>query len=420
RTGMETGIDLLWEAGKQIVYRLIGHRVFKRREFDPQSVQEISTHLLHLGYIYEFECEKWLALCNTLKAINLVEIDRMPTLEAVTYYFAAILTQAKPLSYLGLAQRYIERGEVALAATGQNDLSYGHGLIVKAACASINGDWESAVHTVNRARTFFSEHGAVRDVDNALGLQVHCEFLMGEWDLCYESAAFVYQSARQRRDLQATLGAFMWMLSQWVRRGEWEQVRAMLDDASEHLAYPHSRSMIIWSGSVMGLAYCYLGEPELALKTAEPALKIVKMKAPISNWLHEPLSALAELYLILWQQGDVACRTSAKSACHALINMSSVFRVSQPCADVWQGLYCFLDKRHHHAGRYWRQALTKARQYRTPYYEALAHAYLAQLDSENSVEKQQHLTAAAQIFENTGAVPGIPAFHSNFQKPPAE
>jgi eukaryotic-like serine/threonine-protein kinase len=404
KTDTELGIALFREVTKQLLYKFMrGRWMFRHRAFDSQKIQDISTLLLHLGYIYEFECEKIFALWNTLKAINLVEIENFVPLRAVAYYFAAILYQAKPLSSLHLADGYVARGEEALTQ-GQNDTQlYGHALLVKAAYGSMHGDWEVSMETISQARTFFAERGAVRDVDNMLGLEVHCEFLMGDWDHCYANAEFVYESAQKRNDTQAALGSLMWMLSYWIRRGQWDQARVVLAQAPELLRHSHSRSMIIWSGAMMGLAHYKLGDVQAARRTADPALKIVQAKAPISNWLHEPISALSELYLNLWHDGDAACRPLAKTACHALKNLSNVFRVSQPSASVWQGLYHFENGQHQLAEHFWKNALEHARTYRTPYYEGLAHYYLAHKLPDTS--HTGHSEAAVQLLNRLGAVP---------------
>jgi tetratricopeptide (TPR) repeat protein len=403
RSDRALAIDLLREAVKQLLLRLLrGRWIFRRRHFDEAAIQKISTLLLHLGYIYEFECEKLFALCNTLKAINLVEIERIRSLRAVSYYFAAILYQARPLSALGMADRYVTLAEEALTR-GQDHEHYGHALLVKAAYASMQGEWEAAMQTVTQARTFFSDRGAVRDVDNMLGLRVHCEFLMGEWDSCYSDATFVYESAQKRNDLQAALGSLMWMLSHWIRRGDREQMRVVMDQAPQYLQRSHSRSMVIWSGAMMGLAHYQLGNMDAARQAADPALKIVQRKSPISSWLHEPFSALAELYLNLWQDGDRGSRASAKIAYKALMNLGSVYRVSLPCAHIWQGRFHFLDGDLGRAAHCWQQALVMARQYRTPFYEGLAHHYLAHQPSDDPGEQQRHLETAKAIFERLSA-----------------
>jgi tetratricopeptide (TPR) repeat protein len=209
----------------------------------------------------------------------------------------------------------------------------------------------------------------------------------------------VYESAQKRNDLQAALGSLMWMLSHWIRRGDREQMRAVMDQAPPYLQRSHSRSMVIWSGAMLGLAHYQLGNIDAARQAADPALKIVQRKSPISSWLHEPFSALAELYLNFWQDGDRGSRASAKIACKALMNLGSVYRVSLPCAHIWQGRFHFLDGDLRRAAHCWQQALVTARHYRTPFYEGLAYHYLAQQPFDDPDEQQRHLEAAKAIFE---------------------
>lgn len=396
------GLRIVQEFTRQVWYRLPGNFRFQHQISNIETLENISTLLLHLGYIYEFECKKFFALYNTLKAITLAEFHPTLSFRPVAYYFAAILYQAKPFSYFNLSPRYIALGDATINAS-KNTATYGHALLAKAVYATIQGQWDMTFHALAEARTCFNDLGSARDVDNILGIQVHSDFLTGDWESCYIHAAFVYDSAESRNDLQATMGSLMWRLSYCIRRGEWDQVQEILEKGHDLLRFPQSNSIMIWSGSLMGLASYYLGDREKAQQLAQSALTVIQAKSPVSNWLHEPFSALAELYLLLWQQGDRAYRQPAKRVCRALEEMSNIFCVSQPCAEIWLGRFAFLDGKPRQAQQRWQTALAKAQHYQTPYYEGLAHYFLAQTESDTH-EKEQHLKQALQIFDRLKAI----------------
>mgnify|MGYP003291721007 CR=1 FL=1 len=96
-------------------------------------------------------------------------------------------------------------------------------------------------------------------------------------------------------------------------------------------------------------------------------------------------------------------RARARRACWVTRRYARLYPVGQPRAQLWNGLYAWLQGKRGVARRAWSKSLAYAQRLVMPYEEGLAHYEIGRHLDPSDPARREHLTRACEIFTNLNA-----------------
>jgi len=217
---------------------------------------------------------------------------------------------------------------------------------------------------------------------------------------------------RRRNPLQQGWGLFG-VAANNIRLGNEAMAVPMLEEALQILEeIPNLGSSINTNGQ-LALAHLRLGQSEQALAYASRVIDLALDISPTVYSMDIGFAAVAEVYFELWERAlhdpnrkpDAdKYRSLAEKAIKLLRAFQRVFPIGQAPADYYQGWYEWLTGKHERALTSWYKGLEAAQKFKMPYEEGLTRVKLGMVLKENTVERQECLALAIQIFEKMGAV----------------
>jgi tetratricopeptide (TPR) repeat protein len=154
------------------------------------------------------------------------------------------------------------------------------------------------------------------------------------------------------------------------------------------------------------LTHFRLGRLAEARRCADTAMAKTAQTSVVQISMLNAYSALAEVYLALWQQTadsseKAALHDLAAQACKRLTVFGSRFNSGLARAALWQGVYAWHRQRPRRAVKQWQKSLVYAQKYNLPYDMGLAHYYLGEhLETAAAAE---HRAQAQTIFQEIKA-----------------
>jgi hypothetical protein len=167
-----------------------------------------------------------------------------------------------------------------------------------------------------------------------------------------------------------------------------------------------NRTAEIRGTGLLALSYLRQGLNDRAQETADSTMEIIRqLSTPTRISLLESLSGVAEVYLSLWEEqansAPTTLKTSAKAACKVMGQYARVFRIGEPRAYLWQGLYQWLEGRHDRARTTWAKSLVAAERLSMTHEQALTTLEIGR--HAEGKEREVNLGQALEIFEMSGA-----------------
>jgi class 3 adenylate cyclase len=191
--------------------------------------------------------------------------------------------------------------------------------------------------------------------------------------------------------------------------GEHERAMELLGVAEGLVAenFGGARAEEIWVYALMSRAALQRGDHALASALAGAASRLIGNAPPATLYALGGYTAIAEVYLELFElqhPADPAARKAAIAAarriCAVLRLYALIFPVAGPAALTWDALRLQLGGRQRAARRRWARAIGLAARLGMPYAEALAHLQLGRHSA--GEPGRQHLERAARLFQRLG------------------
>jgi tetratricopeptide (TPR) repeat protein len=161
------------------------------------------------------------------------------------------------------------------------------------------------------------------------------------------------------------------------------------------------QALITWS--YLGIAYLRRGEYGQAREAAGKALTIMEQIKASAYTHFEPMSAVVEIYLALWELPENIsgitpedCAAVVKDLCRSLQKGS--IPLGQPAAALYQGWYDWLAGIQTNAVRRWAKGLAAAEKAGMPYELGLLHLESGRHLPVNDPRRRDHLDQALKIF----------------------
>jgi len=396
--------------------RQVSHRFFPKRYIntlqgrDREVAIEVSRLYELMGRIYFYSQETLPIMYCALYLVNTAE-KAGPSAELASSYAAmAILAGFAQLH--SLAETYVDR---ALAIAEEiNDPSNLITVSVVTGVYQITvGKWDDVRARVEKAKAICEQLGDYRQWGDSAVVLAESALISGDIQYALNIQKVLLEDARRRRNpLQQGWGLFG-VAANNIRLGNEAIAVPMLEEALQILEeIPNLGSSINTNGQ-LALAHLRLGQSEQALAYASRVIDLASDISPTVYSMDLGFAAVAEVYFELWERAlhdpnrklDAdKYRSLAEKAIKLLRAFQRVFPIGQPPADYYQGWYEWLTGKRERALASWQKGLEASQKFKMPYEEGLIRVKLGAVLKENTVEQQERLARAIQIFEKMGAV----------------
>jgi tetratricopeptide (TPR) repeat protein len=398
------------------IIRQVSHRFFPKRYIntlqgrDREIAIEVSRLYELMGRIYFYSQETLPIMYCALYLVNTAE-KAGPSAELASSYAAmAILAGFAQLH--SLAETYVDR---ALAIA--EEISDPSNLITVSVVTGVYqitvGKWDEVRARVEKAKAICEQLGDYRQWGDSAVVLAESALISGDIQYALNIQKVLLEDARRRRNpLQQGWGLFG-VAANNIRLGNEAIAVPMLEEALQILEeIPNLGSSINTNGQ-LALAHLRLGQSEQALAYASRVIDLASDISPTVYTMDIGFAAVAEVYFELWERAlhdtnrklDAdKYRALAEKSIKLLRAFQRVFPIGQPPADYYQGWYEWLTGKREEALRSWQKGLEAAQKYKMPYEEGLMRLKLGTVLKENTIERQERLARAIQIFEKMGAV----------------
>jgi len=405
------GLSLIPQIIRQVSHRFSPKRYINTLQGkDREALIEVSRLYELMGRIYFYSQETLPIMYCALYLVNTAE-KAGPSAELASSYAAmAILAGFAQLH--SLAETYVDR---ALAIAEEiNDPS---NLITVSVVTSVYqitvGKWDEVRARVEKAKAICEQLGDNRQWGDCAVVLAESALISGDIQYALNIQKILLDDARRRRNpLQQGWGLFG-VAANNIRLGNEAMAVPMLEEALQILEeIPNLGSSINTNGQ-LALAHLRLGQSEQALAYASRVIDLALDISPTVYSMDIGFAAVAEVYFELWERAlhdpnrkpDAdKYRSLAEKAIKLLRAFQRVFPIGQAPADYYQGWYEWLTDKHERALTSWYKGLEAAQKFKMPYEEGLIRVKLGMVLKENTVERQECLALAIQIFEKMGAV----------------
>ena len=274
-----------------------------------------------------------------------------------------------------------------------------HGVYL-AGLADRIGAREQLLKSVN----IYDRLGDSRHGDDArANLAASCH-LHGEFAESLDLATRIYSSALLRRDGRVQAEATRWRAYNLIALSRIEEAQAAISELDSlrsttmHLGGVHRKMDVL---TLTGLLSLKRGNSGVVLEQARAALRETRSLSDSLELLMER-AGIAEMYLSLWERGELPAkelRTEAAAAVKAIGKYASFFPVGKPAFLLYKGRLVWLMGSRAKAQELWLRACSTAESLGMPAYEALAHREIGQHLPAEDPSREEHLRRAQAILE---------------------
>ncbi len=405
-TPMGLHLRVAGAAFRQALHRVVPARWLRLRAAGPESRNAARTYeRLVQAYYYSGDYEN-LFLAN-VRTLNLAELQAPTPTLAAAYTNAAITASIIPAH--GLAVTYFRLAEATLSQASDGEVESYLNLVLSVYDAGL-GNWSRALESNLRAISRAEQLGFRRRWEEGAGVRawLHTR-LAGEESLDWANRLF--ESAQRRGDRQMMSWGLFGEASFYLRRGDLDPVRRVLERHRRLIPEPSGPELIQSLGLRIECAIAS-GELDTAVVEAQRAAALVRQTGPIHLHCADAYGAIVEAHLAQRRRSPGrAARGSdspARAALATLARAAKIFPALRPRQMLLQGLYghgCG-DER---AVDLWRKSAACARRLQSPYDEACALFALGTHLPRGSPEAAPALAAAqttlARLRVNAESLP---------------
>jgi tRNA A-37 threonylcarbamoyl transferase component Bud32/tetratricopeptide (TPR) repeat protein len=313
-----------------------------------------------------------------------------------------------------IAERVCSRADLAYLLTRINNYRFGR-------C-----EWAVADREIERAAQLAEEVGDRRVWEEARSMQGMSALFQGRFDDGVAAWSEARRSCERSGNLQIGCWAMMGQADNLVRLGRDGEAARLYRLALEQFGERAHASERIWAFGMLALASLRAGRESEALEAAGRALQVLSTSRPVAYWTQYGTAATAEVFLTVAERraadGDpasVELIAKARRACAAVDAFARVFRLGQPFALLWGGLYDWLSSRRRRAMKRWQRCVDLAAALETPYEQARAHLEIARHLPADAAERATHLEQATTLFRAQRAVRDLARAEAEMAAPDA-
>lgn len=409
KSALGCGLRLGAEAALLSISSKFGNKIRPPGEAEQARLAEaarIQTRITETCFYTE---TPMLLLWSGLRALNLGELSGPSPDLARAYIGMGIAAGIMPLH--SLAETFCNRAlEIADAIDTPYELAW---VLQRYGVYRITvAQWEDGEKQLLRAIELGTRSGDRRQWEESMAIVSTLRACQGRFQEALLGFAEVLVSGRLRGDPQTIFwGSFgqAWTMLRLGRSGEaadlLEERRPWVDSAA---VLPDAVNCY----GMLALASDRIGERVKAGRYAEKALDMLLSKRPVAYWMQPSVTALSETMLGLWERDSAipanprsVLGLKAKKACEAGLAFARIFRFAEPSAGLIQGCFERMCGHERQASRLFEQVIARAEELHMPYEWARAKVELARLEPKGSMERDMHLRAALELFNQIGALP---------------
>jgi len=304
----------------------------------------------------------------------------------------------------------VDRGIAVAEEVNQPSTSISVGVVTSVYQLTV-GKWDEVRRKGEIAKSLCEQLGDSRQWGDSTVLLAESALISGDVHYAIDTQKVLLEDARRRNSPLHKQWGLFGVAANNIRLGNEAAAVPMLEEALQILEdNPNLPSSINTNGQ-LALAFLWLGESNKALAYAGRVLGLAEGISPTVYSLDLGFAAVAGVYFELWEhalhassEADPApLKVSAERAIKLLRTFRRVFPIGLPYALYYQGWYESLTGRKQAAIKTWRKGLDASRKFNLPYEEGVIRIKLALASAGQSVERNEHLTRAIQIFESMGA-----------------
>lgn len=425
RTHLGLALRALGQICLQLAYQVLSPRLWRRVPEARRAVyQEIGSLYRHLSLAYYFNDEMWPFLYIINRGLNAAELANMTASRAEGYgymfcgysgfVFAWYLNRPTPAALVPFMQRIADYyGNLAfklLEPLGFSDSlawvcqTVGYGYVAR-------GAWSQADEMFQRGEAVAGRAESLRRRVEILTMAAFSCLLQGQFERVFETGKRSV-AVTAHGDTQGRLAGLTNQVIALLRQGAVAEAAPFAPIMAPLLNEPIGKATVVWGHGVLALLALRSGDPVAAEQHAASALQTMREGQSVSYWTFEGWASTVETSLALWQNADdaedrQAHRQYAVEGLFYAKCMATQFPVLHARYQLYQGLFDEMDGNRPRAMEHWHRALADAQKMGEPYEEARARYELGRNLPARNPQRAEHLTRAAEIFEEIGAIPDL-------------
>lgn len=397
---------LLWQVGRQFVYRVRRTRPATGSAAEYLLWQEASGAYERLGQVYYFEGDKLGAVHSVLSSLNFAE--RMGPSPELLRGYSTVSVAANVMAWHRLVLMYCRLAE--RTATFVDDVTASAFMRELAGISySSLGHWDAAEKALEAASELTQRIGDRRRQQESWLQRTVLAVNRGEFARAEAQARDLLAMTRTRdTEHQAQTWALTLLAVVLLRTGRTPEAGAVLEEAAALRQEHMGNSEIILIYGCLGLVHLRLGRRESGLEAAGRSLRVMRASETITNWSFEGIACTAKAFIEAWRSSPATDRATvrrhARQACAQLRAFARIIPVARPRYLLLRGQAAFLDGDAAGAYRYWLKSLAAAEKLDMPYEQARALDQLGNHPgADSAAESANQLKRAAEIYARLGA-----------------
>ncbi len=420
-----TRAGLLASLAKQMLAQA-AHRLwpayFVGRKQGDAWLLELGRMYYRLEMIHYMYNQPWQSLNAILNSLNLAESANPQSLELAFNYVGACIAFGV-LALHPLAQVY--RRLAQAAAQTMNSLPARAYMLEMTGLYDLGlARWDKAKAELDEAIALYDQLGNWHSWGESLNMRGLLDYYRGVFAGLLEIGEKEYNLGSQRSNVQMQTWGLNFKGMHAAQLGQFDQAIHFLESSWDLLTQHNlDRITAILNRGVLAVACLRQGKLRTAREVVYNVAQFIERTMPIWVVSFDGYAAMAQVQLALWENaqsnrpgsktdprshhpnlepGISNLKSNAHKACQSMRGYARVFSIGRPRAALYQGWYDWLDSNPSGARRAWRKSIEQARKLDMPYEEGLAQYELGRHAA--GAEGRQHLAAAAEIFEQVGAV----------------
>jgi tetratricopeptide (TPR) repeat protein len=271
-------------------------------------------------------------------------------------------------------------------------------------------DWDRAESEIERALSIARRAGDQRQWEEGMSALLFAVAAQGRFGEVIPRGAEVHASASRRGDAQILFWAGQVQAWARVRTGQPAEAVALLEASLAWIDSAATPFDVISAYGFLALAHAHQGDLRRARERADKALGMIARKTPLAYYTQSPIAAVAEVYLMLYQQTP-ASQIAARKELAGLVEKSvksvrafgEIFPLGRPSSLLWQGNLREIHGDLRGARAAWERASAEALRLRRPYEEAQAELALGRSTPAAEAQRRAHLLRALTLFQRMEA-----------------
>ncbi len=284
-------------------------------------------------------------------------------------------------------------------------------------------DWDRAEREIGRALSISRKAGDQRQWEEGMSALLFAVAAQGRFAEVIPQSVEVHASAERRGDAQILFWAGQVQAWAKVRTGHPGEAVSRLEASLPWIDSAATVFDVIAAYGFLALAHAHQGDLHRARERADKALGMIAKKTPLAYYTQSPIAAVAEVYLMLYQQtpaSEIAARKElgqlVEKAVKSVKAFGEIFPLGRPSSLLWQGHLREVHGDLRGARASWERASAEARRLRRPYEEAQAELALGRAGAEES-RRRAHLLRALSLFQGMGAEPDVRLTRAQLDRP---